>query len=91
MTALNALNTPRRNQVKKYEIPIIKKKETPIQWIGKQVARLKEKKKISLRKEKARNHKVTLNALIVISRDIMPGITTRNRNRMEKLEQKLKP
>jgi hypothetical protein len=61
-----------------------------MQWINKQVARLKEEKRISLRKERARSHKVTLNILIVTSRGIILRIAIRNRNKMEKLKQKPK-
>jgi hypothetical protein len=50
------------------------------------MARLKEKRKINLKKERVRSYKVTLNALIMISRDIISGIAIRNRNRMEKLK-----
>jgi hypothetical protein len=35
------------------------------------MARLKEKKKVSLKKEKERSHKVTLNILIVGNKNIM--------------------
>jgi hypothetical protein len=54
------------------------------------MARSKEKKRISLRKEKTRNYKITLNTLIITSRGIMPEIITRNRNKIKKLEQKPK-
>jgi hypothetical protein len=54
------------------------------------MARLKKEKKISLKKEKERSHKVTLNISIVINRDIISGIITRNRNKTEKSEQKLR-
>jgi hypothetical protein len=50
------------------------------------VARLKKKKRVNLKREKERSYKVTLNALIMISRGIMSEIATRNRSRMEKLE-----
>jgi hypothetical protein len=61
-----------------------------MQWTGKQMARLKKEKKISLKKEKERSHKVTLNISIVINRGIISGIITRNRNKTEKSEQKLR-
>jgi hypothetical protein len=57
-----------------------------MQWIDKQIARLKKEKKISLRKEKVKSHKMILNALIIVNQDIMLRIITRNRNRMEKLK-----
>ena len=47
------------------------------------MARLKEEKKVSLRKEKERNHKITLNALIVRNKDIMRGTAIRNLNETE--------
>jgi hypothetical protein len=50
------------------------------------MARLKREKKISLRKKRAKSHKIILNILIVASQDIMSGIITRNRNKTEKLE-----
>jgi hypothetical protein len=50
----------------------------------------KKKKKVSLKKEKARNYRVTLNALIVINKGIMLGIVTRNRSKTEKLGRKSK-
>jgi hypothetical protein len=48
--------------------------------------RLKKKKKVSLRKERVRSHKIILNVLIVVNKGIMPGTATRNRNKIEKLE-----
>jgi hypothetical protein len=54
------------------------------------MTRLKEERRASLKKEKERSHKVTLNILIVVSRGIMLGIITRNRNKTEKLERKSK-
>jgi hypothetical protein len=42
------------------------------------MTRLKKEKKVSSRKGKAKNHKVTLNALIVASQGIIPGIAIRN-------------
>jgi hypothetical protein len=44
-----------------------------MQWTGKLVTRLKEKRKINLRKEKKKSHKVILNTLIVGNK----GITQR--------------
>jgi hypothetical protein len=40
------------------------------------VTRLRKERKASLKKEKKRNYKITLNALIMASRDIMLGIVT---------------
>jgi hypothetical protein len=54
------------------------------------VTRLRKKKEASLKREKEKSYKVILNILIIISRGIMPGIATRNRNRIKKLEQKPK-
>jgi hypothetical protein len=54
-----------------------------MQWTDKPVTRLKEGKRISLRKEKERSHKVILNALIVRNKDIMRGIAIRNLNKTE--------
>jgi hypothetical protein len=50
------------------------------------MARLKEKRRVSLKKERIRNYKEISNVLIIISRDIMPGITIPNRNRIKELE-----
>jgi hypothetical protein len=50
------------------------------------VARLKKKRKVNLKREKKKSHKVTLNTLIVINKGIISGITTRNRSKTEKLE-----
>jgi hypothetical protein len=41
-----------------------------MQWIGKLITRLKKEKRVSLRKEKERSHKVTLNALIMGNKNI---------------------
>jgi hypothetical protein len=38
-----------------------------MQWTGKQMARLRRERKASLKREKERNHKVTSNALIMVS------------------------
>jgi hypothetical protein len=54
------------------------------------MARLKEEKKANLKREKKRSHKITLNTSIMISRGIMPGIITRNRNKTEELKRKPK-
>jgi hypothetical protein len=90
MTASDALNTPRKSQAKGCEILVIKKIKISIQWIGKQIARSKKEKKASLKREKARSHKVTLNALIMASRGIISEITTRNRSKIKELERKSK-
>jgi hypothetical protein len=54
------------------------------------MARLKKEKRVNLRKERARNHKVILNISIVASQGIMLRIITRNRSKIKKLEQKPK-
>jgi hypothetical protein len=54
-----------------------------MQWTDKPVARSKEGKRISLRKEKERSHKVTLNILTVRNKDIMRGTVIRNLNKTE--------
>jgi hypothetical protein len=54
------------------------------------MTRLRKERKASLKKEKEKSHKMTLNALIIISRDIMSGIITRNRSKTERLKRKLK-
>jgi hypothetical protein len=54
------------------------------------MARLKKEKRANLKKKKERSHKVTLNILIIVSRDIMLGIATRNRNKTKKLRRKSK-
>jgi hypothetical protein len=86
MIVLDASNTPRRSQAKEYEIPVRKKKKISIRWTGKQVARLREERKASLKREKEKSYKVTLNVLIVTSRGIMLKTATRNRSKIEKLE-----
>jgi hypothetical protein len=52
-----------------------------MQWTGKSVARLKKRKKASLKKEKKRSHKITLNALTVRNKNIMRGTAIRNLNK----------
>jgi hypothetical protein len=47
------------------------------------MARLKEGKRVNLRKEKKRSHKVILNILTVGNKDIIRGITIRNLNKTE--------
>jgi hypothetical protein len=42
------------------------------------------------KKKKKKSDKVISNALIMISRDIIPGIATRNQSKTEKLERKPK-
>jgi hypothetical protein len=54
------------------------------------MARSKEKRKVSLKKERARSYKIISNTLIMASRDIILGIAIRNRNKTEKLERKSK-
>ena len=54
-----------------------------MQWTGKLVARLKEEKRVSSRKEKERSYKVTLNALTIRNKNIMRGTTIRNLNKTE--------
>jgi hypothetical protein len=41
-----------------------------MQWTGKSVTRLKKKRKISLRKEREKSYKITLNALTVGNKNI---------------------
>jgi hypothetical protein len=50
------------------------------------VARSKKKRKINLKKERVKSHKVILNISIVVNRGIIPGIVTQNRNKMEELK-----
>jgi hypothetical protein len=50
------------------------------------MARLKKEKRVSLKREKEKSHKVTLNISIVANRGIMSGIIIRNRNRIKKLK-----
>jgi hypothetical protein len=42
-----------------------------MQWTGKLMARLREEKKISLKKERERSHKIILNALTAENKNIM--------------------
>jgi hypothetical protein len=53
------------------------------------MARSKKKRKISLKKRKAKNYKATLNTLTARNKNIISEIATRNRNRMRELELKL--
>jgi hypothetical protein len=53
--------------------------------------RSKKKKKANLKRERERSHKVTSNASIMTSQDIIPGIATQNRNKIEEPERKPKP
>jgi hypothetical protein len=57
-----------------------------MQWIGKLVTRLKEKKKVSLKKEKGRNHKMILNALIVGNKNIIRETAIRNLNKTKQFK-----
>jgi hypothetical protein len=54
------------------------------------MARLRKEKKANLKREEKKNHKITLNALIMASRDIILKIVIRNRNKTKKLERKPK-
>jgi hypothetical protein len=45
--------------------------------------RLREKKRVNLKKEKERNYKIILNALTVGNKDIMREIAIRNLNKTE--------
>jgi hypothetical protein len=47
---------------------------------------LKKKKRINLRKERIRNHKITLNILIVGNKNITQKTITRNLNKMGQQE-----
>jgi hypothetical protein len=47
------------------------------------MARLKGGKRVSLKKEKERSHKVTLNALTAGNKDIMRGTAIRSLNKTE--------
>jgi hypothetical protein len=55
------------------------------------MTRLRKKRKISLKREKAKNYKVTLNALTAGNKNITLKTATRNRSRIEKLRRRLKP
>jgi hypothetical protein len=48
------------------------------------VTRLKKEKKVSLRKEKERSYKMTLNALTMGNKNITQGTAIRNLNRTER-------
>jgi hypothetical protein len=50
------------------------------------VARLKEKKRVSLKKEKAKNYKMILNALTAENQGITQGIITRSLNKIKQPE-----
>jgi hypothetical protein len=54
------------------------------------MTRLKEERKVNLRKKRVKSHKMTLNVLIVVNKGIMLKTATRNRNKMEESEQKSK-
>jgi hypothetical protein len=45
--------------------------------------RLKKERRVSLRKERERSYKITLNALIMGNRDITRETTIRNPNKMK--------
>jgi hypothetical protein len=47
------------------------------------MARSKKEKKVSLKKEKERSHKVTLNALTVGNKNTIRGTAIRNPNKTE--------
>jgi hypothetical protein len=47
-----------------------------MQWISKQITRLKKERKTNSKKEKKKNYKIISNALIMISQSITPRITT---------------
>jgi hypothetical protein len=47
------------------------------------MARLKEEKRVSLRKKKERNYKITLNILTVGNKNIIRGTVIRNPNKTE--------
>jgi hypothetical protein len=81
------LNTPKRSQAEGYATRPTGRSGTPMQWTGKPVTRLREKKRVSLRKEKERNYKMTLNALTVRNKDIMRGTAIRNPNKTEQPKQ----
>jgi hypothetical protein len=54
-----------------------------MQWTDKLMARLKEEKRVSLKKERERNYKIILNALTMGNKDITQGTTIRNLNKTE--------
>jgi hypothetical protein len=53
------------------------------------VARLKKKRKINLKKEKEKSHKITLNALTVKNKDITQRTVIRNLNKTKQLKQRV--
>jgi hypothetical protein len=54
-----------------------------MQWTGKLITRLREKKRVSLKKEKERNYKIISNALTVGNKNIMRETAIRNPNKTE--------
>jgi hypothetical protein len=44
-----------------------------MQWTSKLITRLKEEKRVNLKKEKERSHKITLNISTVGNKNIMRG------------------
>jgi hypothetical protein len=62
-----------------------------MQWTSKPVTRSKEKKRVSLKKEREKSHKVTLNALTVRNKNITQKTVTRNPNKTERLRQRVSP
>jgi hypothetical protein len=60
-----------------------------MQWTGKPVARLKKEKKVSLKKEREKSHKVTLNALTVGNKNITQGTVIRNPNKTKQPKQRV--
>ena len=53
-----------------------------MRWTGKPVTRLKEKKKVNLRKEREKNYKRILNILTAANKNIMQGTATQNLNKI---------
>jgi hypothetical protein len=54
------------------------------------MTRSKKEKRANLKRKKERSHRMILNTLIIISRDIILKITTQNRNKTKKLGRKSK-
>jgi hypothetical protein len=54
-----------------------------MRWTGKLTARLKEERRVSLKKEREKSHKMILNVLITVNKDIIQRTATLSLNRIK--------
>jgi hypothetical protein len=57
-----------------------------MQWIGKLMTRLKEKRKVSSKKKREKSYKMTLSALTVRNKSITQRTAIRNLNKTKQLK-----